>query len=131
RIEQALAPVRIRGDENKLRIVVDNLLTNAIKYSPAGGQIRVSLEIRDEYAVVDVQDNGPGVAEAEKQKIVEPFQQGQAEYQSSVKGTGLGLAIAREYVEAHDGYIEVVDSEEGARFRAAFPVAGPKRLASE
>lgn len=126
-IEQELAAVRVRGDENKLRIVVDNLLTNAIKYTPAGGRVRISLEQRDEYAVIDVEDTGPGVAETEKQKIFEPFQQGQAEYQSSVKGTGLGLAIAREYVEAHDGYIEVVSSTEGAHFRAAFPLAGPKR----
>jgi two-component system sensor histidine kinase GlrK len=130
RIEEDLAPVRIRGDENKLRIVVDNLLTNAIKYTPAGGRVCVSLETREGYALVDVRDTGPGVAEAEKQKIFEPFQQGQAEYQSSVKGTGLGLAIAREYVEAHDGYIEVVDSTEGAHFRAAFPLAGPQRFAA-
>ncbi|MBN1238618.1 MAG: HAMP domain-containing histidine kinase [Gammaproteobacteria bacterium] len=128
-IEQSLAPVRVRGDENKLRIVLDNLLTNAIKYTPAGGRVRISLEQRDEYAVIDVEDTGPGVADTEKQKIFEPFQQGQAEYQSSVKGTGLGLAIAREYVEAHDGYIEVVSSTEGAHFRAAFPLAGPKRSA--
>ncbi len=130
RIEEDLAPVRIRGDENKLRIVADNLLTNAVKYTPAGGRVAVTLAAHDGYAFVDVRDTGPGVAESEKQKIFEPFQQGQAEYQSSVKGTGLGLAIAREYVEAHDGYIEVVDSSEGAHFRAAFPIAGPKRFAA-
>jgi two-component system sensor histidine kinase GlrK len=130
RIEQDLAPVRIRGDENKVRIVVDNLLTNAIKYTPAGGRVSISLEAREGFAIVDVRDTGPGVAESEKQKIFEPFQQGQAEYQSSVKGTGLGLAIAREYVEAHDGYIRVVDSPVGAHFRAAFPIAGPRRFAA-
>jgi two-component system sensor histidine kinase GlrK len=130
RIEQDLAPVRIRGDENKVRIVVDNLLTNAIKYTPAGGRVSISLEAREGYALVDVRDTGPGVAESEKQKIFEPFQQGQAEYQSSVKGTGLGLAIAREYVEAHDGYIRVVDSPVGAHFRAAFPLGGPRRFAA-
>lgn len=130
RIEEELAALRIRGDENKLRIVIDNLLANAIKYTPAGGRVSVSLALRDKHAFVDVRDTGPGVAESEKQKIFEPFQQGQAEYQSSVKGTGLGLAIAREYVEAHDGYIEVVDSTVGAHFRAAFPVAGPRRFAA-
>ena len=129
-VEQSLAPVHVRGDENKLRIVIDNLLANAIKYTPVGGRVSLALSESDGYAFVDVEDSGPGVAEAEKQKIFEPFQQGQAEYQSSVKGTGLGLAIAREYVEAHDGYIEVVGAAEGAHFRAAFPVAGPKRLAA-
>ena len=80
--------------------------------------------------MIDVEDTGPGVAEDEKQKIFEPFQQGQAQYQSSVKGTGLGLAIAKEYVEAHDGYIEVVASTEGAHFRAAIPIEGPDRNGS-
>jgi two-component system, NtrC family, sensor histidine kinase GlrK len=126
----ALGAVHVRGDENKLRIVLDNLLANAIKFTPPGGRVSVALTERDGYAVVEVKDTGPGVAEAEKQKIFEPFQQGQAEYQSSVKGTGLGLAIAKEYVEAHDGWIEVVASAEGAHFRAAIPIAGPERPAT-
>ena len=129
-VKQALAPIHVRGDENKLRIVLDNLLANAIKYTPAGGRISLSLSQRNGYAMIDVEDTGPGVAEDEKQKIFEPFQQGQAQYQSSVKGTGLGLAIAKEYVEAHDGYIEVVASTEGAHFRAAIPIEGPDRNGS-
>jgi len=128
-VEQNLAPIRVRGDANKLRIVLDNLLANAIKYTPAEGRVSLSLSQRDGYALIDVKDTGPGVAEDEKQKIFEPFQQGQAQYQSSVKGTGLGLAIAKEYVEAHDGYIEVVASSEGAHFRAAIPIDGPGRAA--
>src|SRR5690606_7217053 len=106
-VEQELEPIHVRGDENKLRIVLDNLLANAIKFTPPGGRVWLSLSERDGYAIVDVKDTGPGVDDAEKEKIFEPFQQGRAEYQSSVKGTGLGLAIAKEYVEAHDGYIEV------------------------
>lgn len=129
-VEQDLASVAVRGDANKLRIVLENLLANAIKFTPPGGRVFLSLTEQDGYAVVDVRDTGPGVAEAEKDKIFEPFQQGQAEYQSSVKGTGLGLAIVREYVEAHDGYVEVVASTDGAHFRAAVPVAGPERVVS-
>jgi len=129
-VDQDLAAIRVRGDENKLRIVLDNLLANAIKYTPAGGRVSLSLSQRDGYATIDVEDTGPGVAEDEKQKIFEPFQQGQAQYQSSVKGTGLGLAIAKEYVEAHNGYIEVVASAEGAHFRAAIPIEGPDRSGS-
>lgn len=126
-VEQNLAAVQVRGDENKLRIVLDNLLANAIKYTPAGGRVSLSLNARDGFAIIDVEDTGPGVDDDEKQKIFEPFQQGRAQYQSSVKGTGLGLAIAKEYVEAHDGYIEVVASEAGAHFRAAIPIEGPDR----
>ncbi len=126
-VEQELVTVHVRGDENKLRIVLDNLLTNAIKYTPARGRISLSLSHQDGYAVLDVEDTGPGIPDEEKQKIFEPFQQGKALYQSSVKGTGLGLAIAKEYVDAHDGYIEVVPSDDGAHFRAAVPIAGPDR----
>jgi two-component system sensor histidine kinase GlrK len=126
-VEQNLAAVQVRGDENKLRIVLDNLLANAIKYTPAEGRVSLSLNARDGFAIIDVEDTGPGVDDDEKQKIFEPFQQGRAQYQSSVKGTGLGLAIAKEYVEAHDGYIEVVASETGAHFRAAIPIEGPDR----
>jgi len=129
-VEQELEPVHVRGDENKLRIVLDNLLANAIKFTPPGGRVWLSLSERDGYAIVDVKDTGPGVDDAEKEKIFEPFQQGRAEYQSSVKGTGLGLAIAKEYVEAHDGYIEVVASTVGAHFRVAIPIAGPERKAA-
>jgi two-component system sensor histidine kinase GlrK len=63
--------------------------------------------------------------DTERHAIFEPFHRGQAEYQSNVKGTGLGLAIAKEYVEAHDGCIEVVDSGGGAHFRVVLPMAGP------
>lgn len=125
-IDPHLAQMRVRGDENKLRIIIDNLLTNAIKYTPSGGRVDISLRRHKEWAVVDVRDTGPGIDAAEKQKIFEPFQQGQAEYEASVKGTGLGLAIAKEYAEAHDGYIKVVDAERGAHFRVVLPVAGPK-----
>ena len=126
-VEQQLEQVRIRGDENKIRIVIDNLLANAIKYTPGGGRITIGLHAHDNWALIDVQDTGPGVDAAETQKIFEPFEQGQAEYESSVKGTGLGLAIAKEYVEAHDGYIKVVDADHGAHFRVLLPIEGPQK----
>jgi two-component system, NtrC family, sensor histidine kinase GlrK len=124
-VAEHLSPVRICGDANKLRIIVDNLLSNAIKYTPVGGRIAVSLGVDDGRAVFDVEDTGPGVGDSEAEKIFEPFQQGRAVYQSSVKGSGLGLAIAREYVEAHDGYIEVIASRAGAHFRVVLPLEGP------
>ncbi|HSG65008.1 MAG TPA: HAMP domain-containing sensor histidine kinase [Gammaproteobacteria bacterium] len=128
-VEQNLEDVRVRGDEKKLQIILDNLLTNAIKYTPDGGFIRVSLRAGDSYAVLDVLDSGPGIDPAEAEIIFEPFQQGAAEHQSSVKGTGLGLSIAREYVEAHDGFIKVIPSDRGAHLQVAVPIAGPAGLA--
>ena len=130
-VDEDLEELRIAGDENKIRIVVDNLLTNAVKYTPSCGRVVVSLASRGGFATIDVQDNGPGIAEADRERIFEPFYQGRAEYQSSVKGTGLGLAIAKEYVEAHDGSIELVTSALGAHFRVRFPAAGPRGLSTE
>jgi two-component system sensor histidine kinase GlrK len=130
-VDEDLEELRIAGDENKIRIVVDNLLTNAVKYTPSCGRVAVSLASRGGFATIDVRDNGPGIAEADRERIFEPFYQGRAEYQSSVKGTGLGLAIAKEYVEAHDGSIEVISSALGAHFRVRFPAAGPRGLGAE
>lgn len=126
-VVEMLGDARVRGDPNKLRIIVDNLLTNAVKYTPRYGRITVSMETRDRLAIIDVIDTGPGIDPADTERIFEPFKQGQAKSQSSVKGTGLGLAIARELVEAHDGNIEVVDSENGAHFRVTLPMDGPAR----
>ena len=123
-----LAPVVVRGDENRLRVVVDNLLSNATKYTPWGGHVRVSLRAAGSCAVLDVEDSGPGVDESEVDRIFEPFKQGKAPCSSSVKGTGLGLSIASEYVEAHDGHIKVVASTRGAHFRVSIPIAGPRGL---
>jgi two-component system sensor histidine kinase GlrK len=128
-VEQDLEPVSVRGDENKLRILIDNLLANAIKYTPGGGRVTIGLRAHGSWAVIDVRDTGPGIDAAEREKIFEPFQQGLAEYEASVKGTGLGLAIAKEYAEAHDGYIKVVDAEHGAHFRVVVPLEGPQKAA--
>ncbi len=124
-VETHVTPVRIRADENRLRIIFDNLLSNAVKYTPEMGRIRCSLSVADGFALIDVEDTGPGVAKSETELIFEPFRQGRALYRSSVKGTGLGLSIAKEYAEAHHGFIEVVESDSGAHFRVGLPVAGP------
>jgi two-component system sensor histidine kinase GlrK len=127
-VKTDLTTVSVRGDENKLRIVVDNLLSNATKYTPWGGHIHVALRAAGSCAVLDVDDTGPGVDESEIDRIFEPFQKGSAECTGSVKGSGLGLSIASEYVEAHDGHIRVVGSTSGAHFRVSIPIAGPRGL---
>ncbi len=124
-LEQRVNDVGCRGNANKLRIVVDNLVTNAIKYTPVGGRIVVELSRQNSDVVLEVSNSGPGIDDAERESIFEPFYQGQAAYQAHVKGTGLGLSIVKEYVEAHDGAVEVVDSEHGAHFRVRLPQAGP------
>lgn len=124
-IRPLLEPVAARCDGSKMRTVIDNLLTNAIKFTPERGQIEIVLSRRGDEAHIDIRDSGPGVDPEDRARIFEPFRQGRAEYQSSVKGTGLGLSIAKEYVEAHGGSIELIDSEQGAHFRVVLPIAGP------
>lgn len=122
-----LEPVTIAGDPDQLRIVVDNLLSNAIKYTPPGGELAVALKAQNGSACLEVSDNGPGVAPAERARVFEPFYQGSAPYAGYVQGTGLGLTIARQYVTAHAGQIEIVDSRfgKGACVRVVLPNVQP------
>ncbi len=121
-----LAPALVTGDGEKLRTVVDNLVSNAVKYSPRSGVIRLDLAVADGIAVLDVVDQGHGVDPAERDHIFDSFYQGKAPVDGRVKGSGLGLAIAREYALAHGGRIEVGDRRDGkrgARFRLMLPLA--------
>jgi two-component system sensor histidine kinase GlrK len=123
RITKDLEPVAVHGDAEKLRVVVDNLVSNAVKHSPRGGHIRIALGHRNGWAILDVQDQGPGVASAERERIFEPFYRGAAPGASAVAGTGLGLAIAREYVAMHEGTIQALATQRGAHLRVALPLA--------
>lgn len=125
-IETDAAELVVPGDQEQLRIVLDNLLSNAIKYSPSGGRVKVRLLERDDKAVIEVQDQGPGIDPEERARVFEPFYQGSALHNGHVKGTGLGLAITQEYVRAHRGSIEIADVDHGALVRVLLPLAaGP------
>ena len=124
--EVDLQPALIVGDAEKIRTIVDNLISNAIKYSPRSAAITVSLATEREFAVLDVIDHGPGIGAEERERIFESFYQGKPPAEGRVKGSGLGLAIAREYAAAHGGRIEVqdrVDHKRGAHFRLWLPLA--------
>ena len=117
------------GDEEKLRVVVDNLVSNAVKYSSDAGIVRVSIAPRERDVVLEVADDGPGVPEADRDKVFDWFFQGERPAAARVKGSGLGLAIAREFVQAHGGTIEALGGP-GARFRVTLPQVGPRREAA-
>ncbi len=127
RFERKLAPVLVEGDADKLRVVIDNLITNAIKFSPREGVIRISLEKHGEHALLDVEDEGAGVAAEERERIFEPFFRGTRARRGTVKGSGLGLAIAKEYVLAHRGRIEAIEEGRGGHFRATLPLKWEKK----
>jgi two-component system sensor histidine kinase GlrK len=121
-----MQPAMVIGDAERLRTIVDNLLSNAIKYSPRNGAIELTLNTQDGFAVLDVMDQGPGVAPGDRSRIFESFYQGPVPAEGRIKGSGLGLAIAREYAVAHGGRIEVLDRADGTRgawFRLWLPLA--------
>ena len=125
-VDVDLKPVIIVGDADKLRTVVDNLVSNAIKYSPRAGVIEITLAPQSGHAVLDVIDHGPGIPAADRERVFESFYTGKPPADGKVKGSGLGLAIAREYALAHGGRIEVLDradGERGTRFRLWLPLA--------
>jgi len=124
------ARVSVEGDPDKLRAILDNLVGNAVKFTPAGGSISVSVRAEGDEAAVDVIDSGPGVPPGEKDAIFDSFFRGRARAGGRVQGTGLGLAIAREFAEAHGGQICVVDAALGQGGRGGhFRVTLPRRIA--
>lgn len=122
RLETGLQPVQVEGDEEKIRTVVDNLLSNAAKFAPEGGTVTVRLEDAGDAACIEVRDSGSGIPERDRERVFEAFFQGQHSSTSHIRGTGLGLSIAREYVQAHGGQIEVVALDRpGACLRVTLP----------
>ncbi len=118
-----LMAVTIYGDREKLRTVVDNLLSNAVKYSPEKGCVRVGINSKSGYAVLDVLDEGPGIPQDQQRLIFKAFYQGSTAHGGHVKGSGIGLSIVNEYVQAHGGRVAVMNKvKRGAHFRVALPM---------
>ena len=112
------------ADELKLKQVVLNLLTNAVKFTPDGGSVDVAAEIAGDEAQVTVRDTGVGIAEAEQERIFEAFQRGGRE--ARAEGTGLGLTLSKRIVELHGGRIWLESAPgAGSTFRFAIPVRPP------
>lgn len=125
RIEFEASRTTIEGDWDPDRIqqVVDNLVGNALKYSPPEGKVRVRVGIDDGRAVVSVADEGPGISETDRQNIFGAFFRTSEATSSQAPGLGLGLYICRELVRAHEGSIEVLEAPGGgAEFRVVLPM---------
>ena len=112
----------VEADEEKVQQVLLNLLSNAVKFTPAGGTIAVVCAPRDDQVVITVSDSGPGVPEAKREAIFEPFVQLDRGLTSTVQGTGLGLSISRDLARRMGGDLWVDSaSEGGARFTLLLP----------
>src|SRR5918995_3556740 len=113
--------MQVDADPEKLRSIVDNLIGNAVKFTPAGGSVSVRARWSGDQALIDVIDSGPGVSAEERDSIFDSFFRGRAKASARIEGSGLGLAIAREFVEAHGGKISILGEPSGAHFRVALP----------
>lgn len=115
----------IEADSHKIGQVLENLISNAIKFSPSNTVIEVALRRDDERVRIAVRDHGPGIPEAERGKLFQPFQRTSVKPTGNEKSSGLGLAIARQILEAHSGKIWF-ESEVGRG--STFFVSLPKRI---
>jgi two-component system phosphate regulon sensor histidine kinase PhoR len=114
----------VRGDANSLQEVLQNLIDNALQYTPAGGKIEVSALSTDSRVVVTVADTGIGIPQVEQERIFERFYRVDAARSREAGGTGLGLSIARHIMEAHGGHLWVESAVgEGSRFHFSIPIA--------
>jgi two-component system sensor histidine kinase GlrK len=115
--------INVNADQDKIRTVIDNLLSNAIKFTPKDGLITIRAHRTPTNFILEVGDTGPGIPPEEGARIFDAFFQGRREQGGQVAGTGIGLSVVRECVQAHDGSVELVESDEfpGAHFRIQIP----------
>lgn len=114
--------LKIRVDQQRLMQVFSNLISNAIKYSPDGENVEISVEVSASNIIISVKDNGPGIPKEFRKQIFQKFSQADSSDTRIQSGTGLGLAITRELVERMDGHIgfESVENQ-GSRFFFELP----------
>lgn len=112
----------IKADIKKLKQIILNLVSNAFRYTQAGGLVQLTIRKKDEKVIIEVMDTGPGIISEDLAHIFERFYRADKSRNRATGGTGLGLAIAKGYVEAHKGEIRV-DSEvgKGTRFIVSLP----------
>jgi protein-histidine pros-kinase len=115
-------PVQANVDRDRVGQAIDNLLSNALKFTPAGGRVRVRLRTRGGRAEIEVADSGSGIRESDSQRIFERLYRSGSAVAQQIPGAGLGLTIALAIAEAHGGSITLVHSNpEGTVFRLELP----------
>ena len=123
-------PGKVYWDEDRINEVLGNLLSNAFKFTPRGGQVDLEVGRRDSIVSIVVRDTGVGIAAEQIPHVFDKFFQADNQAKAAAKGSGLGLAIAREIVEAHGGKISVESKvNQGTAFTVTLPeqIAGIRR----
>lgn len=132
-IEFSGQPAWVDADATRLEQVVSNLITNAMKYTPPGGTIRVTVEAEPEWATLRVVDTGTGIAPELLPRIFDLFTQGDRASDRSQGGLGIGLTLVKRLVELHGGTVEAASDGpgRGSRFTVRIPAASPRRVADQ
>ena len=120
---------KLAGDPARLAQVLDNLVSNALKFTPSGGSVEVRVGAEDGQAVLEVQDTGLGVPEDEQDQLFERFFRSSSSTEAAIPGTGLGLTITKAIVERHGGTIDVESApNEGTTVRVRLPLKTKQEL---
>jgi two-component system, NtrC family, sensor histidine kinase GlrK len=123
RLDVRIEDVTLVADRGKIRLILENLVSNAAKYSPKGGTIYLRAHAADAQLLLDVADSGPGIPPEDRGHVFEAFYTGRAAKSTPVKGTGIGLSVVLEFVAAHGGSVQILDGQfPGAHFRITMPI---------
>lgn len=134
RIEVQSQPTWVYADSNRIAQVIDNLLNNAVKYTPATGRIRVSVTSQGEFAILRVEDTGVGIAAEVLPHVFDPFLQGEQRLNRPMGGLGIGLTLVRRLTELHGGTVEAHSpgTGRGSAFVVRLPrIDAPMPLAAD
>lgn len=112
---------QVIADEGKLTIILDNLISNAVKYTPNSGIVTIITQQKKDCWRIEVLDNGPGLAKNDQNRLFDPFYRSDTLHKSLITGSGLGLTIAKDLVEMHGGSIKLAASNQGAHFIVRMP----------
>ena len=123
RVEVSGERTTLQLDPEKIASAVGNLLSNAIRFSPEQGTVRLAVSRASGAVLIDVSDQGPGVAPADKAHVFEPFFRGERQPENAVRGTGIGLSIVQEYIHAHGGRVHLLGEAPHSFFRIELPDA--------
>jgi signal transduction histidine kinase len=114
--------VAVRGDRERLGQLISNLISNAVKFTPAGGRVTARVFVEDGHGIVEIEDTGIGIPKAEQERLFQRFFRASTATDQAIPGTGLGLAITKAIAEAHAGHINCRSSPEGTTFRVELPL---------
>lgn len=122
KLSTQLENVTLHADRERLKVVINNLISNAVRYSPNAGEIHVNLSKNLKQLILDIENSSPAINHVDQARVFEPFYRGKSLETGPVKGTGLGLSIVKEHIEAHQGSIEIINGKLGALLRVCLPL---------